>query len=70
MNAMLNHVLSVKEKEIIMRSFGIDCKEEGLEEIGIVLGLSRERVRQIREKALRKIRRSNKIGILAQHLDK
>ena len=70
MKAMLNYVLSVKEKEIIMRSFGIDCKEEGLEEIGIVLGLSRERVRQIREKALRKIRRSNKIGILAQHLDK
>ena len=70
MKAMLNYVLSVKEKEIIMRSFGIDCKEEGLEEIGIILGLSRERVRQIREKALRKIRRSNKIGILAQHLDK
>ena len=68
MNAMLNYVLSVKEREIIMRSFGIDSKEEGLEEIGIVLGLSRERVRQIREKALRKIRQSNKIGLLAQHI--
>ena len=66
--AMLNHVLSVKEKEILMRSFGIDCKEEGLEEIGCTLGLSRERVRQIREKALDKIRRSNKIEILAQYI--
>jgi RNA polymerase primary sigma factor len=65
---MLNHILSAKEREIIMRSFGIDCKEEGLEEIGFTLGLSRERVRQIREKALKKIRCSNKIGILAQHI--
>ena len=66
--AMLNHILSAKEREIIMRSFGIDCKEEGLEEIGFTLGLSRERVRQIREKTLDKIRRSNKIEILAQYI--
>ena len=68
MDAILNHILSAKEKEILMRSFGINCKEEGLEEIGFSLGLSRERVRQIREKALCKIRRSNKIGILAQYI--
>ena len=66
--AMLNHILSAKERDIIMRSFGIDCKEEGLEEIGFTFGLSRERVRQIREKALSKIRSSNKIGILAQYI--
>ena len=68
MTAILNHILSAKEKEILMRSFGINCKEEGLEEIGFSFGLSRERVRQIREKALCKIRRSNKIGILAQYI--
>ena len=68
MTAILNHILSAKEKEILMRSFGINCKEEGLEEIGFAFGLSRERVRQIREKALFKIRRSNKIGILAQYI--
>ncbi|MBE6263734.1 MAG: RNA polymerase sigma factor RpoD/SigA [Prevotella sp.] len=68
MTAILNHILSAKEKEILMRSFGINCKEEGLEEIGVAFGLSRERVRQIREKALCKIRRSNKIGILAQYI--
>ena len=66
--AILNHILTTKEREIILRSFGIGCKEEGLEEIGFSLGLSRERVRQIREKALCKIRRSNKIGILAQYI--
>ena len=68
MTAILNHILSAKEKEILMRSFGINCKEEGLEEIGFAFGLSRECVRQIREKALCKIRRSNKIGILAQYI--
>ena len=68
MTAILNHILSAKEKEILMRSFGINCKEEGLEEIGFAFGLSRERVRQIRENALCKIRRSNKIGILAQYI--
>ena len=66
--AILNHILTAKERKIILRSFGIGCKEEGLEEIGFSLGLSRERVRQIREKALCKIRRSNKIGILAQYI--
>ena len=68
MKTMLNHILSAKEKEILIRSFGIDCKEEGLEDIGFALGLSKERVRQIRENALSKIRRSNKIGILVQHI--
>lgn len=66
--AILNHILTAKEREIILRSFGIGCKEEGLEEIGVSLALSRERVRQIREKALCKIRRSNKIGRLAQYI--
>lgn len=68
MTAILNHILSAKEREIILRSFGIGRKEEGLEDIGVSLGLSRERVRQIREKALRTIRRSNKIGRLAQYI--
>ena len=65
---VLNHILSAKEKEILMRSFGINCKEKGIEEIGLAFGLSRERVRQIRDKALCKIRCSNKIGILARYI--
>ncbi len=68
MAAVFDQILTTREREILFHSFGINCKEEGLEEIGFTLGLSKERVRQIREKALNKIRRSNKIGILAQYL--
>ena len=66
--AILNHILTAKEKEILLRSFGIGCKVEGLDEIGFALGLSRGRVRQMLKKAISTIRRSNKIGILAQYI--
>ena len=54
----LHEVLSERECEVILRSFGIGCPEEGLDEIGEFLNLSRERVRQIREKAIVKLRKS------------
>lgn len=49
--------LSEREKQIIERTFGINGQPEmTLEEIGESLDLTRERVRQIREKAIRKLR--------------
>lgn len=59
-SAETNHALSLlseRERLIIERSFGINGQSEmTLEEIGNSLDLSRERVRQIREKAIRKLR--------------
>ena len=50
-------LLSERERLIIERSFGINGQPDmTLEEIGNSLDLSRERVRQIREKAIRKLR--------------
>ena len=50
-------LLSEREKIIIERSFGLNNQPEmTLEEIGKSLELSRERVHQIREKAIRKLR--------------
>jgi RNA polymerase primary sigma factor len=49
-------------------SFGISQPEMTLEEIGDRFGLTRERVRQIREKAIRKLRNANKTGILRSYL--
>ena len=49
--------LDAREREVIRLYFGIGCSPEmTLEEIGIQFKLTRERVRQIKEKALRKLR--------------
>ena len=48
--------LSKRERNILLRSFGIGVREETLELIGESHGLTRERVRQIREKAISKLR--------------
>ena len=50
-------ILTVREREIIKSFFGIGCQEMTLEEIGERLDLTRERVRQIKEKAIRKLKK-------------
>ena len=53
--------LTAREREVIMMSFGIGLDNPyTLEEIGDAMGLTRERVRQIREKALQKLREPSK----------
>lgn len=64
----MSNVLNDKERTVIMMSFGIGCTECGLEDIGFKLGLTRERVRQIKESAIKKLRRSNCIIVLKQYL--
>ena len=61
-------VLSDKEKTIVTQSFGIGCQERALDDIGHDMGLTRERVRQIRERGLDKMRQSNNSRILRKHL--
>jgi RNA polymerase primary sigma factor len=55
-NAVLD-TLSEREREILVQRFGLlDGRERTLEEIGRHLKVTRERVRQIEAKALRKMR--------------
>ena len=56
-------ILTDREREIIKMFFGIGCPEATLEEIGDKFGLTRERVRQIKEKAIRRLRNSNNESI-------
>ena len=49
-------VLSEREKTIINMYFGLDGSSMILEQIGEEFGLTKERIRQIREKSLRKLR--------------
>lgn len=62
--------LSEKEKQILSLRFGLDDDQpRTLREIGTIMGLSRERVRQIENQALAKLRRSSKARVLAAYLN-
>ena len=60
--------LNERERNIIMAFFGIDQPEMTLEEIGVRFGLTRERVRQIKEKAIRRLRCNAKNKVLLSYL--
>ena len=45
-----------REREILKMFFGIGCQEMSLEEIGVKFDLTRERVRQIKEKAIKRLK--------------
>ncbi|MFI3264822.1 MAG: RNA polymerase sigma factor RpoD/SigA [Rikenellaceae bacterium] len=60
--------LTDRERDIIRYFFGIGCSEMTLEEIGEKFDLTRERVRQIKEKAIRRLRQSSKSKLLKSYL--
>lgn len=60
--------LTDRERDIIRYFFGIGCPEMMLEEIGEKFGLTRERVRQIKEKAIRRLRHSSRNKFLKSYL--
>ena len=61
-------ILTTREREIIKSFFGIGCQEMTLEEIGERLDLTRERVRQIKEKAIRKLKKPAASKLLKTYL--
>ena len=60
--------LAPREREIVKSFFGIGCQEMTLEEIGECFGLTRERVRQIKEKAIRKLKTNSRSKLLKGYL--
>ena len=60
--------LTERERDIIRLFFGIGCQEMTLEEIGEKFGLTRERVRQIKEKAIRRLRHTSRSKLLKTYL--
>lgn len=66
---MALRVLKPRDREVIVKLFGLDgMGERSLEEIGESMGLSRERVRQVREKAIKTLARTSAASILKQHM--
>jgi len=60
--------LTERESDIIRLFFGIGCQDMTLEEIGERFGLTRERVRQIKEKAIRRLRHTSRSKLLKTYL--
>ena len=60
--------LTPREADILRKFFGIGTPEKTLEEIGDELHLTRERVRQIKEKAIRKLNSGQRSHILQTYL--
>ena len=61
-------LLGDREQKVIKAFFGIGEPELTLEEIGVKYNLTRERVRQIKEKAIRRIRHNTKNKLLKSYL--
>ncbi len=60
--------LNDRERKVLTAYFGIGIHEMTLDEIGTKYNLSRERVRQIKEKAIRRLRHSTKNKLLKSYL--
>ena len=67
-NDLLKAGLNERAQPIIRESFAIGVMEKSLEEIADEMGMTRERIRQVKEKAIRKIKYSSAAKILKQYL--
>jgi len=64
------NTLTQREADIIRLFFGVNGKKEHtLEEIGEEFNLTRERIRQIKEKAIRRLKHTTRCKILKTYLD-
>lgn len=62
-------LLNPREAEILRLYFGLGRERSlSLEEVGQHFGLTRERIRQIKERALRKIRKGSSCAVLQLHM--
>ncbi len=66
----LFEVLTDREKTVITSRFGINSEEpKTLAELGVCLGYSKERIRQIEEGALIKMRKNRKAAHLKDYIE-
>jgi len=68
--ALVLHTLTPREEKIMKMRFGLeDGSEHTLEEVGLEFAVTRERIRQIEAKALRKLRQPSRSRKLKSFLE-
>lgn len=68
LSAFKSSKLSEREMSVLTFRFGLlDDRQRTLEEVGNIFGITRERVRQLQEKALRKLRNPNTTRVLKEY---
>ena len=67
LNTVVKQVLDSREAFILYHIYGINCQPCSYEEIGYKLNLSRERVRQLKANALKKLNESQGINLLMKY---
>jgi DNA-directed RNA polymerase, sigma subunit (sigma70/sigma32) len=61
--------VSPRERDVLRLRYGLDDgRMKALEEIGQIFDVTRERIRQIEAKALRKLRHPNRNGVLKEYI--
>ena len=60
--------LTPREERVLRMRFGINTKEHTLEDVGVQFSVTRDRIRQIEAKALRKLKHSSRSKILKDFL--
>ena len=68
LSMILKGILTQKEHQIIVKSFGLDCESLTIDDIAEEMGVSRERVRQICDRSLKKVRDDSRATRLMQYL--
>ena len=61
--------LTDREREVLKLRFGFDCRARTLEEVGQKEGVTRERIRQIEAKAIRKLRHPSRSKKLSSYME-
>jgi len=64
------HTLLPREREVLKLRFGlVDGRARTLEEVGAAFRVTRERIRQLEHRALRKLRQPNRCSVLQEYVE-
>ena len=67
-NILIINKMKSAKSGVLKLFFGLGCREETIDEISERFGITRERVRQIKEKGMRRLRQESRNNLLKAYL--